>query len=53
MKPITIPFHQYMLNNKTFQSGEYNLDFIDGLIEEGCTFNEKEPAASGKETPTR
>lgn len=41
----TISFHQYMLNNTTFRSGEYNLDFIDGLIEEGCTFTTDEPTA--------
>jgi len=34
----TIPFHQYMLSNKTFLSGEYTLDFIDQLTEAGCDF---------------
>ena len=39
----TVPFHQYMLDNETFKSGEYNLNFIDGLIEEGCIFTNDEP----------
>lgn len=35
----TIPFHQFMLNNEKFREGHhYNLDFIDTLIDEGCTF---------------
>lgn len=35
----TIPFHQYMLNNEKFREGNsYNLDFIDSLIDEGCSF---------------
>lgn len=34
----TIPFHQYMLQNPDFLSGEYTLDFIDSLIEQGCCF---------------
>ena len=41
----TISFHQYMLNNETFLSGEYNLDFTDALIEEGCTFTTDEAPA--------
>ncbi|GAB4189242.1 MAG: acetyl-CoA carboxylase biotin carboxylase subunit [Simkaniaceae bacterium] len=36
----TIPFHQYMLENANFLSGEYNLDFVDKLIEQGATFEE-------------
>jgi len=35
----TIPFHQYMLENDIFKSSDYTLDFIDSLIEKGCTFN--------------
>lgn len=35
----TIPFHQYILANSTFLSNEYDLGFIDGLIEEGCRFD--------------
>ncbi|MGE0198802.1 MAG: acetyl-CoA carboxylase biotin carboxylase subunit [Simkaniaceae bacterium] len=38
----TIAFHQYMLNNEAFKSSEYNLNFIDGLIEAGCSFKENE-----------
>lgn len=38
----TISFHQYMLENQKFLSGEYNLDFIDGLIEQGCNFTDDE-----------
>jgi acetyl-CoA carboxylase, biotin carboxylase subunit len=34
----TIPFHQYMLENETFLSGIYTLDFLDELIDEGCEF---------------
>ncbi|MCH9613262.1 MAG: Biotin carboxylase [Chlamydiia bacterium] len=35
----TIPFHQFMLNNEKFREGiSYNLDFIDTLIDEGCSF---------------
>lgn len=47
----TIPFHQYMLHNPTFLLGEdYNLDFIDRLIEEGCNFVHDEPKNSAEET---
>ncbi|MDN3507559.1 MAG: acetyl-CoA carboxylase biotin carboxylase subunit [Simkaniaceae bacterium] len=34
----TIPFHQYMLDNPTFLSGIYTLDFLDALIADGCDF---------------
>lgn len=34
----TIPFHQFMLDNKRFNSGKYPIDFIDQLMEEGCDF---------------
>ena len=34
----TIPFHQYMLLRPEFISGEYNLNFIDDLVEKGCDF---------------
>lgn len=55
----TIPFHLFMLHNPTFLGGEdYNLAFIDTLIEEGCNFIREdesktfaEEAASGKRTP--
>lgn len=54
----TIPFHLYMLHNTTFLGGEdYNLAFIDTLIEEGYNFIQEdesktfaEEAASGKRT---
>lgn len=47
----TISFHQYMLHNPTFLSGEdYNLDFIDRLIEEGCNFVHDESKANSEET---
>jgi acetyl-CoA carboxylase biotin carboxylase subunit len=34
----TIPFHLYMLEDKKFLSGEYDLTYIDGLIQAGCDF---------------
>lgn len=39
----TVAFHQYMMENKTFKSGEFTLAFLDELIESGCRF-EYEPA---------
>jgi acetyl-CoA carboxylase biotin carboxylase subunit len=36
----TIPFHKYMLRNPNFLSGNYQLDFVDKLIEQGATFEE-------------
>jgi len=36
----TIPFHQFMLKNKRFLNNDYYLDFVDKLIQDGCTFNE-------------
>ncbi len=36
----TIPFHKFMLKNPQFLSGEYHLDFVDKLIEQGATFEE-------------
>lgn len=38
----TIPFHIYMLNDPKFVSNEYNLTYIDKLIESGCLFQLKE-----------
>ncbi|MCB1135599.1 MAG: acetyl-CoA carboxylase biotin carboxylase subunit, partial [Chlamydiia bacterium] len=38
----TIPFHLYMLGVEKFRSGRYDLNFIDTLIEEGCTFEPQE-----------
>lgn len=35
----TIPFHQYMLEDKAFVEGmDYDLNYIDNLIAEGCQF---------------
>lgn len=35
----TIPFHLFMLENKKFIDGEYDLNFVDSLIAEGCRFD--------------
>ena len=35
----TIPFHQYILDNNIFLSNEYDLGFIDALVESGCKFD--------------
>lgn len=34
----TIPFHQFMLDDKRFLNHEYTIGYIDQLIDEGCTF---------------
>lgn len=34
----TIPFHLYMLDDSNFIESDYNLNYIDGLIEDGCNF---------------
>jgi len=34
----TIPFHLYMLEDEKFLSADFNLNYIDSLIEEGCQF---------------
>lgn len=34
----TIPFHQYMFEDKRFLEGNYTLEYIDSLIAQGCTF---------------
>jgi acetyl-CoA carboxylase biotin carboxylase subunit len=34
----TIPFHQYMLEDKRFLSHDYTINYIDNLLTEGCTF---------------
>ena len=39
----TIAFHQFILSHERFISGDYQLDFIDALVEKGCGFKEKEP----------
>ncbi len=39
----TIPFHLYMLKDKTFLKGtDYTLTYIDDMMEKGCTFTEEE-----------
>lgn len=38
----TIPFHRYMLEDPKFLSGQYDLNYIDGLIAEGCKFDPEE-----------
>lgn len=35
----TIPFHQYMLRDPNFLEGNYDLAYIDTLMEEGFTFD--------------
>ncbi|MBS0584780.1 MAG: acetyl-CoA carboxylase biotin carboxylase subunit [Verrucomicrobia bacterium] len=37
----TIPFHQFMLENERFLSGEYPITFVDTLIKEGCNFKDE------------
>lgn len=34
----TIPFHLYMLEDKNFLDMKYDLNYIDGLIADGCQF---------------
>ena len=34
----TIPFHLYMLEDEKFLSADFNLNYIDDLISEGCLF---------------
>lgn len=36
----TIPFHCYMLDDKKFIENDYNLNYIDELIDSGCTFED-------------
>lgn len=43
----TIPFHLYMLDDSNFQESQYNLHYIDELIDAECTFeipNQKDTA---------
>ncbi len=35
----TIPFHLYMLEDKNFLNGSYDLTYIDNLISQGCEFD--------------
>jgi acetyl-CoA carboxylase, biotin carboxylase subunit len=34
----TIPFHLYMLEDENFIEGNYDLDYIDNLVAQGCSF---------------
>lgn len=34
----TVPFHRFMIRDERFLRGEYDLNYIDGLMEKGCTF---------------
>lgn len=34
----TIPFHQYMLDDRRFLSNDYTISYIDNLLAEGCNF---------------
>lgn len=34
----TIPFHQYMMKNPCFLKHEYSINYIDDLINKGCSF---------------
>lgn len=35
----TIPFHRYMLDDKRFITGHYDLNYVDSLLEAGCSFS--------------
>lgn len=41
----TIPFHQFMLENETFLSGKYAINWIDTLIESGIVCTIPDPTA--------
>jgi acetyl-CoA carboxylase biotin carboxylase subunit len=34
----TIPFHQYLLEDKRFLTHDYTINYIDNLLAEGCNF---------------
>lgn len=34
----TIPFHKYMLDDPNFLKNTYTLDYVDSLIDDGCSF---------------
>ena len=34
----TIPFHQYMFEDESFLENQYTINYIDQLIDDGCTF---------------
>lgn len=35
----TIPFHQFMMNNPDFVNVNYDICFVDDLLQEGCNFS--------------
>ncbi len=37
----TIPFHQYMLEDRKFLENDYQITYIDQLMAEGCNFTDK------------
>ena len=37
----TIPFHNYMLEDRRFLENDYQITYIDQLIAEGCNFTDK------------
>ncbi|NGX45067.1 MAG: Biotin carboxylase [Chlamydiae bacterium] len=38
----TIPFHLFMLQDENFLKGEYFINYIDNLIDDGCSFTLEE-----------
>lgn len=34
----TIPFHKYMMDNKEFLKSDYDITYVDDLIDSGCDF---------------
>jgi acetyl-CoA carboxylase biotin carboxylase subunit len=36
----TIPFHQYMLDDPKFITNDYTIQYVDQLLDQGCTFQE-------------
>lgn len=38
----TVAFHQFILEDENFLSGDYDLNYIDGKLNQGCTFTLKE-----------
>jgi acetyl-CoA carboxylase, biotin carboxylase subunit len=40
----TVDFHIFMMNDPSFLNGDYTLDYVDSLIDQGCTFTPKTEA---------
>lgn len=38
----TLPFHRYMMEDEAFLSGKFDLNYVDRLIAEGCSFTRPE-----------